>query len=408
MARAKSPTAKPAQRPRQPGRPARAGAGASGGTARARGRDRDDNDTGAPANRENADYDQDQDQDQDDALTAEVVTDDELDGGGGRGPGLGDEDELDFNAVQAEVVDGGEGNEADAGQALRVNRSAPLARYDPLQAYMRDVQRYKLLTPAEEREAAVRYFDSGDVDAAAKLVTANLRLVVKIAYDYRRAHKNINDLIQEGSIGLMQAVKKYDPYKGVKLSTYAAWWIRAYILRFILNNARLVKVGTTQAQRKLFFNLRKEKARLSAMGIEATPETIAKRLDVPTEDVVQMDRRLAAGDMSLDAPVNAAEGSTQARVDFLPAKLESVDSALADAELGAMVSEQLVAFGETLKGKEAQIFHQRMLTEEPRTLQELGDEFGVSRERVRQLEKRLQLKLKQYLSEKLGTGLFEP
>ena len=152
---------------------------------------------------------------------------------------------------------------------------------------------------------------------------------------------------------------------------------------------------TTQAQRKLFFNLRKEKARLSAMGIEATPETIAKRLDVPTDDVVQMDRRLAAGDMSLDAPVNAAEGSSQSRVDFLPARMESADSVLAEAELSNMLHEQLVAFGETLKGKEAQIFHQRMLTEEPLTLQELGDEFGVSRERVRQLEKRLQLKLKE-------------
>jgi RNA polymerase sigma-32 factor len=385
-----------------------------GGAARTRAADSSTparRDAAKQASRENADIaelDQDHEQDQDDALAAEVVIDTDPDSGDQHSPALGDEDELDFDAVQAEVVDVDVNSERDAGQALRVQRSAPLARYDPLQAYMRDVQRYKLLTPQEEHETAVRYFDSGDVDAAARLVTANLRLVVKIAYDYRRAHKNINDLIQEGSIGLMQAVKKYDPYKGVKLSTYAAWWIRAYILRFILNNARLVKVGTTQAQRKLFFNLRKEKARLSAMGIEATPETIAKRLDVPTEDVVQMDRRLAAGDMSLDAPVNAAEGSTQARVDFLPARIEAVDSALADAELGAMLREQLVAFGETLKGKEAQIFHQRMLTEEPRTLQELGDEFGVSRERVRQLEKRLQLKLKQYLSEKLGTGLFEP
>jgi RNA polymerase sigma-32 factor len=410
MARAKSPTAKPAPRTRHP---ARAGVGASGGTSRARAAD-----SSTPASRENTeigelDQDPEHEHDQDDALAAEVVVDDdsEVGAGGARGA-LGDEDELDFDAVQAEVVVGGDSDNdrthPGAGKALRVNRSAPLARYDPLQAYMRDVQRYKLLTPQEEHESAVRYFESGDVDAAARLVTANLRLVVKIAYDYRRAHKNINDLIQEGSIGLMQAVKKYDPYKGVKLSTYAAWWIRAYILRFILNNARLVKVGTTQAQRKLFFNLRKEKARLSALGIEPTPETIAKRLDVPTEDVVQMDRRLAAGDMSLDAPVNAAEGSTQARVDFLPARVEAVDSALADAELGAMVREQLVAFGATLKGKEEQIFHQRMLTEEPRTLQELGDEFGVSRERVRQLEKRLQLKLKQFLSEKLGSGLFEP
>jgi RNA polymerase sigma-32 factor len=315
------------------------------------------------------------------------------------------EREVDFDAVQAEVVDD---SEPELSSAIRVDRSAPLARYDPLQAYMRDVQRYKLLTPQEEREAATLYFETGDVDAAARLVTANLRLVVKIAYDYRRAHKNINDLIQEGSIGLMQAVKKYDPYKGVKLSTYAAWWIRAYILRFILNNARLVKVGTTQAQRKLFFNLRKEKARLSALGIDPTPETIAARLDVPTEDVVQMDRRLSAGDMSLDAPVSAAEGSSQSRVDFLPARNEDADTVLADAQLGAMLREQLLAFSETLKGKEAQIFSQRMLTEDPRTLQELGDEFGVSRERVRQLEKRLQLKLKAFLSERLGEGMFEP
>ena len=168
-----------------------------------------------------------------------------------------------------------------------------------------------------------------------------------------------------------------------------------------------MSMGQTDGVTKLR-TLRKEKARLSAMGIDPTPVTIAKRLDVPTEDVVQMDRRLAAGDMSLDAPVNAAEGSTQSRVDFLPARLESADSVLADAELGAMLREQLEAFGKTLKGKEAQIFHQRMLTDEPRTLQELGDEFGVSRERVRQLEKRLQLKLKQFLSDKLGTGLFEP
>jgi RNA polymerase sigma-32 factor len=314
-------------------------------------------------------------------------------------------EDVDFDSLQAEVVDE---SEVEPAHSIRADRLAPLARYDPLQAYMRDVQRYKLLTPDEEREAATKFFETGDVDAAARLVTANLRLVVKIAYDYRRAHKNINDLIQEGSIGLMQAVKKYDPYKGVKLSTYAAWWIRAYILRFILNNARLVKVGTTQAQRKLFFNLRKEKARLSAMGIEATPETIAKSLDVPTEDVVQMDRRLAAGDMSLDAPVGAAEGSSQSRVDFLPGRLESADNVLAEAELGAMLREKLDAFGATLKGKEEQIFHQRMLTDEPRTLQELGDEFGVSRERVRQLEKRLQMKLKRYLADELGEGIFEP
>jgi RNA polymerase sigma-32 factor len=268
---------------------------------------------------------------------------------------------------------------------------------------MRDVQRHPLLTPAEEHEAAVKYYEHGDVDAAAKLVTANLRLVVKIAYEYRRAHKHIPDLIQEGSIGLMQAVKKYDPYKGVKLSTYAAWWIRAYILRFILNNARLVKLGTTQAQRKLFFNLRKERARLSAMGIEPTPETIAKRLNVPAEDVVQMERRLSSGDQSLDTPLrNTDEANAPSRMELLVEDSGRVDDALADAQVNSLIGDKIRAFGETLGGKDARIFNSRMLAEEPRTLQELGDEFGVSRERVRQLEKRLQNRLKDYLDSELG------
>ena len=157
---------------------------------------------------------------------------------------------------------------ARAGQDAR-SGDGSIAKYDPLQAYMREVQRHALLTQDEEHDLATRYVKTGTCDAAARLVTANLRLVVKIAYEYRRAYKNIMDLIQEGNIGLMQAVKRYDPYRGVKLSSYAAWWIRAYILRFILNNWRLVKLGTTQAQRKLFFNLNKEKARLSADGHRA-------------------------------------------------------------------------------------------------------------------------------------------
>ena len=312
------------------------------------------------------------------------------------------DDELlgDADAVQAEVVSSSE--LASSPRRRSDERIAPLASYDPLQAYMRDVQRHRLLTPEEERAEAIKYYEEGDVDAAAKLVTANLRLVVKLAYEYRRAHKNINDLIQEGSIGLMQAVKKYDPYKGVKLSTYAAWWIRAYILRFILNNARLVKLGTTQAQRKLFFNLKKEKAKLSAMGIEPTPEVIAKRLNVPKAEVISMDRRLAAGDASLDAPLGDPEGGGQSRIDLLPGRNLPVDELLADAELGAILQDKLHSFGEGLTGKDARIFWDRMLSEDPLTLQQLGDEFGVSRERVRQLEKRLQLKLKDYLADELG------
>ncbi|MCB9593218.1 MAG: RNA polymerase factor sigma-32 [Sandaracinaceae bacterium] len=311
-----------------------------------------------------------------------------------------DDDEV----VEAEIVD-----EAEAVGALPVRvakgraKGASVARTDPLQAYMRDVSRYPLLTREEEHELAVHYTETGDVEAAARLVTANLRLVVKIAYDYRRAYKNLLDLIQEGNIGLMRAVKKYDPYKGVKLSSYAAWWIRAYILRFILSNHRLVKLGTTQAQRKLFFNLKKEKAKLAAMGIEPTADLIAKRLEVTSKEVTQMERRLGGGEMSLDAPVSAgADGRPTARVELMPSPGERVDDWLANEEVSRMLTDKIHEYGETLDGKEAIIFRDRLVAEDPRTLQDLGDEFGVSRERVRQIEKRLQGKLKKFLQKEVG------
>ncbi len=331
--------------------------------------------------------------------------------------GGGNDDEetaLDAELVEGEVADGEIVEIDDSDLSLAAIPSASgsdkgtLARYDPLQAYMRDVHRYRVLDADKQRELALRYRETGDLDAAASLVTSNLRLVVKIAYDYRRAHRNVMDLIQEGNIGLMQAVKKYDPYKGVKLSSYAAWWIRAYILRFILNNWRLVKLGTTQAQRKLFFNLNKEKARLEALGIDPSAENIAARLQVTSDEVTSMDRRLSAGEMSLDAPVGNDENKGQSRVDFMPSLGTRVDELLADEELGRMLHVELQAFGETLKDKESRIFFERLIAEDPRTLQELGTDFGVSRERVRQLEKRLQGKLKTYLEEKLGTEVLEP
>jgi len=273
---------------------------------------------------------------------------------------------------------------------------------------MSEVQRYQLLSADEEHQLAVRFTEKGDVEAAQTLVTSNLRLVVKIAYDYRQAYRNILDLVQEGNIGLMQAVKKFDPYKGVKLSTYAAWWIRAYILRFILNNHRLVKVGTTQAQRKLFFNLKKEKARLSAMGIEPTHELIAANLDVSVKDVDQMDRRLAAGDMSLDVPVGGPDGGrSTTRMELLPGDSEALDDVLAEGQLHDRLYEKIYEFGETLEGKEQAIFRERLLSEEPKTLQALGDDFGVSRERVRQLEKRLVEKIRKYLGDTLGQSIID-
>ncbi|MDC0749385.1 RNA polymerase factor sigma-32 [Polyangium mundeleinium] len=282
---------------------------------------------------------------------------------------------------------------------------AALSRTDPLQAYLREVQRHPLLTPEEEQKLTRHYAETQDVKTAARLVTANLRLVVKLAYEYRRAYKNIMDLIQEGNIGLMQAVKRYDPYRGVKLSSYAAWWIRAYILRFILNNWRLVKLGTTQAQRKLFFNLNKEKARLSAMGIEPTASEIARRLSVDESEVVDMDRRLSSGEASLDAPVGDSEGRSVSRIDLMPSYTTGPDAAFESQEMDEIVRERLAKFRETLKGKDVIIFDKRMAAEDPLTLQELGDEFGISRERVRQLEARLTTKLREYLREELGDAV---
>ena len=351
--------------------------------------------------------------DRDEALSGEVVDESEV-------PRAQPEASKDDEALDGDVIEAGpadadlEGEvsfEADPAPgkaaALVKRESSSVGQSDPLQAYMRDVQRYSLLSPEETHDLAVKYVESGDVDAAKKLVTANLRLVVKIAFDYRRAYRNILDLVQEGNIGLMQAVKKYDPYRGVKLSSYAAWWIRAYILRFILNNWRLVKVGTTQAQRKLFFNLKKEKARLSAMGIDPTPELIAKNLDVPTEEVIHMDRRLSAGEVSLDAPVGQADGKPTSRIESMPSADTGADVALAENELHDLLSEKIHEFGKTLKGKEDVIFRERLMSEEPKTLQELGDQFGVSRERVRQLEKRLQGKIKAYLESQVEKSALE-
>lgn len=289
-------------------------------------------------------------------------------------------------------------------EQMPASEAGSITKFDAMAVYLREVQHYPLLTPEETQALSVRYVQTGDPVAAAKLVTANLRLVVKIAYEYRRAYKNIMDLVQEGNIGLMQAVKRYDPYRGVKLSSYAAWWIRAYILRFILNNWRLVKLGTTQAQRKLFFNLRKKRAELLAMGIDPTDAEVAKALNVPEQDVTEMDARLSSTEKSLDAPVGDAEGRSIAKVDLLPSGVEGPESLMAEGELQALLKDKLGQFRKTLEGKDKElaIFEQRLVADDPLTLQELGDRFGISRERVRQLEQRLTARLREYLKEQMG------
>lgn len=294
----------------------------------------------------------------------------------------------------------------DAPTLSSTDRTA-LAKRDPLSVYMHDTKRFPLLTREEEHDLAVRLVEEGDSSAARRLVESNLRLVVKIAYEYQRAHQNLLDMVQEGNVGLMQAVSKYDPYRGVKLSSYAAWWIRAYILKFILNNHRLVKVGTTQAQRKLFFNLKKERDKLEAAGFSADAASIAKALDVREKDVVEMQKRLAAPDASFDAPLSTGdEGGLRTRHDVMEgANSDRPDEAVEDSQFHGLLKEKLSIFADTLEGREERIFRQRWLTDEPKTLQELGDEFGVSRERARQLEKRLLGRVRIYLEDELGTAV---
>jgi RNA polymerase sigma-32 factor len=298
-------------------------------------------------------------------------------------------------------------DEPDAEDAAPVERGGSLARRDPMGVYLREARRYPLLTPEEEHALAARLVEHGDTAAARKLIEANLRLVVKIAYEYRRAHKNLLDLVQEGNIGLIQAVSKFDPYRGVKLSSYAAFWIRAYILKFILNNWRLVKIGTTQAQRKLFFNLRKEREKLEQLGFQPTTALLAEKLDVAEKEVIEMERRLAAPEASLDAPVGGGndEDGSRTRLDYLPSDDVRPDRAVAQSEFSELLRGKLETFAGTLEGREQTIFRERWLTDEPLTLQEIGDRYQISRERARQLEKRMLDRLKKYLEAELGTSV---
>ncbi len=274
-------------------------------------------------------------------------------------------------------------------------------KFDPVQYYLAEVRKYRLLTREEERELAIRYREHGDKDAAYALVTSNLRLVVKIALEFQRIWmQNLADLIQEGNMGLMMAVKNFDPYKNVKFSYYAAFWIKAYVLKFIMDNWRLVKIGTTQGQRKLFFKLKKEKQKLIDQGFEPQPRLLSQRLGVPEQEVVEMDQRLDGSDLSLDAPVR--EDSPTGRIDFLEAETDaSTEDLVARKEIEQIFRNRLPEFRETLNQREREIFDQRILADEPPTLQELGDRYGISRERVRQVESNILKKIKAYFKKRM-------
>ena len=274
--------------------------------------------------------------------------------------------------------------------------SGSLVPFDPLSRYLAEIRRFPLLSREEEIVIAKRYAKFHEPDDAYRLVTANLRLVVKIANEFARATRNLLDLIQEGNIGLMEAVKHFNPEVGIRFPSYAVWWVRAYIYRYLINNWRLVKIGTTQAQRKLFFNLRKESERLEAEGIGAQPKLLAQRMGVKESEVREMQERMSQSEVSLDQPASADDDTSL--MDALPDSSYNPEEATARAQWRDFAHEKVEEFAGTLEGKELEIFRSRLLAEEPPTLQEVGAKFGISRERVRQIESRLKRRFKAFLN----------
>ncbi|MBI3593338.1 MAG: RNA polymerase factor sigma-32 [Nitrospirae bacterium] len=271
--------------------------------------------------------------------------------------------------------------------------------FDPLKKYLSEIRKYPFLSREEEVDLARRYREQGDTDAISKLILSHLRMVYFIAMEYRQGSFPVMDLIQEGNIGLMVAIKKFDPYKGIRVGTYAAWWIRAFILRHIINNFRLVKVGTTQAQRKLFYNLQKEKQKLRALGYDPDVKLLAETLQVKEKEVVEMDQRMGSWEVSLDAP--AHDESEEAVGANLPSGEEMLDDQIAGEELKSLFHEKLLSFQETLNARDQEILQSRILSEEPLTLLEIAKKNHISKERARQLEEKILKNMKRYMAKEI-------
>ncbi|MFW6271679.1 MAG: sigma-70 family RNA polymerase sigma factor [Desulfosalsimonas sp.] len=273
--------------------------------------------------------------------------------------------------------------------------------YDPVQQYMAEIRNHGLITRDQEKELARRIQEHDDDEAAYKMVVSNLRLVVKIALKFQRFwNRNLLDLIQEGNVGLMQAVRKYDPERNVKFSYYASFWIKAYILKYMQDNWRMVKVVTTEGQRKLFYRLKQERRKLAAMGIDPDARQLSEQCGVEEKDIVDMDQRLQNRDISLDAPLN--EDSDTDWVDFLRVDDEkSVEDRFSDREVDGLVNNKVCEFRTKIPHREREILDLRIYSDSPMTLQSLGDRLSLSRERVRQLEKQIVDELKLYLSREI-------
>jgi RNA polymerase sigma-32 factor len=282
------------------------------------------------------------------------------------------------------------------------DESRAISVHDPLRRYLEEIIRYPLLSPEEELRFALKLQKEGDIEAAKTLVSANLRLVVKIAFEYKTLYSNVMDLIQEGNIGLMKAVSKFDPSKGAKLSYYASWWIRSYILKYLLDNFRLVKIGKTQAQKKLFYHLMREKERLEAQGLLAGPKLLAQKLEVSEKDVIEMGQRLSSqgSELSIDTPIDHDGGKTTVS-DFIADDQDTVVDRLAKQEMLSILGKVLPKFKKTLNEKELKVLNDRLLADPPKTLQEVADQYGLTRERARQIEVKVIAKLKEFLKKDL-------
>lgn len=264
-----------------------------------------------------------------------------------------------------------------------------------LQQYLAEVRRYPYLSKEEELQLFQEYQAHGSREAAVKLIMANLRVSVSIAAEYLHTGADHMDLIQEGNVGLMQAIKKFDPSKNVRFYAYAAWWSRAYILRYLLHTFRLVKVGTTQDQRKLFYNLKKEKAKLERDGFAPDTKLLADRLNVRERDVIEMDQRLGNWELSLDQPIGEDQENTL--LDVLPSHQEPADEQLADHQLKTLFRAKLAEFIKTLEERDEDILRNRILSDSPLTLDDLGNKYGITKERTRQLEARIIKRLRDYV-----------
>lgn len=277
--------------------------------------------------------------------------------------------------------------------SVDVSPETGLIPSDPFTQYLAEIRKYPLLTPEEEKQLAIRYFEKKDPIAAEKLVTSNLRFVVKIALEYAKMGAKLMDVVQEGNVGLMHAVKEYNPYKGVKLISYAVWWIRGYIREYLMKQFSMVKIGTTQSQKKLFYNLEKEQRELKLLGHQPQDvQLLSSRLGVSEKDVELMQQRLSGKDVSLDAPLDS-EGTSH----FLDLQTDgsTPEDQLQVLELVDLLKEKIEEIKPHLNEKELDILENRILADEPQTLQEIGEKYGISRERARQLEERVLKNIKE-------------